>query len=264
MFWMLRREPALAETDLSSLRTGIIAGAPVSPGLIRWSRRELASGLEIAYGLTETSPTVSMTEQGDDEASRSETVGRPLEGVEVRVLDEGGESLPAGEVGEVAVRGYNVMLGYYRQPASTKAARTAEGFLRTGDLGTLDERGYLRLVGRKRDVIIRGGYSVHPLEVEDHLRSLPAVADAVVVGLPNEVLGELVCACVVAVEGALVTEDEIRELCRPGLAEYKLPDVVHFVPDLPKTPSGGARRAELARRMRAELAAGGTDTEPDG
>jgi fatty-acyl-CoA synthase len=203
-----------------------------------------------------------MTSPDLAEAGRSETVGKPIDGVEVAIIDEREAALPDGTEGEVAVRGFNVMQGYFRQPAATQAALTSDGYLKTGDLGMIDAEGYLRIVGRKRDLIIRGGYSVHPREVEDHLRSLPAVADAMVVGIPNEVLGELVCACVIPVEGALVTEDEIRQLCRPGLAEYKLPDVVHFVDELPKASSGSPRRAELARKMRLELAR--RDEEPAG
>ncbi len=255
MFVMMLREPAIESTDLSSLRSGVIAGAPVSPELISEVRTRIAPDLEIAYGLTETAPTVSMTLPTDPPEKRARTVGRPVDGVEVVILDDAEVPVPVGTEGEVAVRGFNLMTGYFRQPVATRNAITAEGLFKTGDLGTLDDEGYLRIDGRKRDLIIRGGYSVHPREVEDHLRSLPAVADAAVVGIPNEVLGELVCACVVLIEGALVTEDEIRELCRPTLAEYKLPDVVHFVEELPKTATGSSRRAEISRRMRLELAA---------
>lgn len=255
MFVMLLRDAASQTADLSSLRAGLIAGAPVTPELANEIRARIVPDLEIAYGLTETAPTVSMTLPTDGPEQRSGTVGRPLRGVEVQILDESEEPVPSGTEGEVAVRGFNLMSGYFRQPGATRSAMTAGGLFKTGDLGTLDDEGYLRIDGRKRDLIIRGGYSVHPREVEDHLRSLPAVADAAVVGIPNEVLGELVCACVVLIEGALVTEDEIRELCRPTLAEYKLPDVVHFVEELPKTTTGSSRRAEISRRMRLELAA---------
>jgi len=132
---------------------------------------------------------------------------------------------------------------------------SSDGFLRTGDLGTLDEEGFLRIVGRRSDVILRAGYGVHPREIEDHLRSLPAVNEAVVIGLPNEVLGELVCACVVPVEGALVTEEEIRELCRPALSDFKLPDVVQLFDALPEAGTERARRLELVRQMKMHLAA---------
>ena len=255
MFVMMLRDPAIESADLSSLRTGVIAGAPVSAELANEVRARIVPDLEIAYGLTETAPTVSMTLPTDSPEKRAGTVGRPLPGVEVHILDEAELRLPAGTEGEVAVRGFNLMSGYFRQPATTRNAMTQDGLFKTGDLGSLDDEGYLHIDGRKRDLIIRGGYSVHPREVEDHLRSLPAVADAAVVGIPNEVLGELVCACVVLIEGALVTEVEIRELCRPTLAEYKLPDVVHFVEELPKTTTGRSRRAEISRRMRLELAA---------
>ena len=253
MFVLLRRALRARPADLSSVRTGIIAGAPVPPELVRAVREEIVPDVEIAYGLTETSPTVTITAPGDGEA-RSDSTGRPLEGVEVRILGDEGPAA-AGAAGEIAVRGPNVMLGYFRQPAATRAALTEDGFLRTGDLGSLDRDGYLTVVGRLSDVILRGGYSVHPREVEDHLRSLPAVEEAVVVGVPNEVLGELVCACVVPVEGALVTEEEVRELCRPALAEFKLPDVVAFLDELPEAESGRARRVELARLMKLRLAA---------
>jgi fatty-acyl-CoA synthase len=254
VFVLLRRELVGRAADLSSLRTGIIAGAPVPPELARAVREEIVPDVEIAYGLTETSPTVTITSPTDGEA-RSETTGRPLDGVEIRILGDGGPA-PAGATGEIAVRGPNVMLGYFRQPAATRAAVTADGYLRTGDLGTIDPSGHLRVVGRLSDVILRGGYGVHPREVEDQLRSLPAVQEAAVVGVPNEVLGEIVCACVVPVEGALVTEEEVRDLCRPALAEFKLPDVVMFFDELPEAENGRARRAELVRIMKLRLAEG--------
>ena len=262
MFVLLRTELQHASPDLSSLRTGIIAGAPVSADLVRALRNEVVPELEIAYGLTETSPTVTMTSAQDGEA-RSLTVGRPIPDVEVRILGDDDEPLEQGATGEIAVHGPNVMLGYFRQPAATRAALTSDGFLKTGDLGTVDAGGYLRIVGRRSDVILRGGYSVHPREIEDHIRSLPAVHEAVVIGLPNEVLGELVCACVVPVEGALVTGDEIRELCRPALSDFKLPDVVQLVDALPEADTGRARRQELVRMMKVHLAAR-SRTQADG
>ncbi len=252
MFVMTLRQPDIEERDLGALRTGIVAGAPVGRDLIDEARRKLAEGLEIAYGLTETSPTVAMTRRDDPADVRSETVGRPVDGVDVRILDEEGDALPAGQEGEVGVRGFNVMDGYFRQPGETRRAFTEDGFLRTGDLAIQDEDGYLRIVGRRSDVILRGGYGVHPQEVEDHLRSHPAVLDAVVVGVPNEVLGELVCACVQPVEGALISEDEVRDYCESALAEYKVPDLVRFMEELPRTPGGKPRRGELTRLVEGE------------
>ncbi|MFQ5690285.1 MAG: class I adenylate-forming enzyme family protein [Gemmatimonadota bacterium] len=255
MFVMQLREPGLAKRDLDSIRTGIVAGAPVSPELVDRARRELVPQLEIAYGLTETSPTVSITRPEDPAPARSESVGRVLDEIEVEIRSEEGEPVPTGSVGELVVRGFNVMLGYFRQPSETAAAFTEDGFLRTGDLATLDAEGYLHIVGRMSDVIIRGGYNVHPKEVEDHLRSHPAVLDVVVVGVPNEVLGELVCACVRLVEGALITEDELREYCGHALSDYKVPDLVRRTEVFPMTPNGKVRRRELARLVRTQEAA---------
>lgn len=239
--------------ELGSLRTGIVAGAPVSPDLARRARRRLVPELEIAYGLTETSPTVSITRPDDPEEKRSHTVGRPLEGVEVRLLDGSGDPVPEGAEGELAVRGYNVMKGYFRQPGETAASFTDDGFFRTGDLARRDEEGYIHVVGRKSGVIIRGGYNVHPREVEDHLRSHPAVLDAVVVGVPDEVLGELVCACVRPVEGAIITGEELREYCASDLTDYKVPDLVRFFEVFPTTAAGRVRRVEVAREVREGL-----------
>ena len=262
MFVLIQRRLAEGAVDVSSLRTGIVAGAPVSAELVDALRRDLVPELEIAYGLTETSSTVTITSP-DDAGARSNSVGRPLDGVQVAVLDSDERPRPAGEVGDVAVRGPNVMTGYFRQPAATRAAFTAEGFLRTGDLGRIDAAGNLHIVGRESDVIIRGGYGVHPREIEDHLRSHPAVDDVLVVGLPNEVLGELICACIVPVEGALISEDEIREHCRPALAEYKLPDIVRFLEEIPRSEGGAPLRAETARAARLRDAAADGDEASD-
>jgi acyl-CoA synthetase (AMP-forming)/AMP-acid ligase II len=254
MFVLLQRELRMAgdaSPGWPSLRTGIIAGAPVAPELVRSLREELVPGLEIAYGLTETSPTVTITTPADDERLRSETVGKPLAGVQLRILDGDETALPVGQSGEVAVAGYNVMRGYFRQPGATRAA-LADGYLKTGDLGLLDEEGYLRIVGRQSEMIIRGGFNVHPREVEDHLRSLPAVQEAVVIGVPNEVLGELVGACIVPVEGALITEDELRDLCRSALAVFKVPDLVAFMDELPRLPSGEVDRTALLGLVRSD------------
>ncbi|MGH7539808.1 MAG: class I adenylate-forming enzyme family protein, partial [Gemmatimonadota bacterium] len=256
MFVMELREPDLERRDLSTLRTGIIAGAPVAEELVRRVRERLVPDLEIAYGLTETSPTVSITRADDPPAQRAQTVGRPIPGIELRVLEEGGEPLPSESVGELAVRGFNVMQGYFRQPSRTAEAMTPDGFLRTGDLAMIDAEGYLHIVGRKSDVIIRGGYNVHPREIEDLLRSHPAVEEAVVLGVPNEVLGELICACVVPVEGALITEDELRDLCRDSVADYKVPDMIRFHATFPTAPNDAARRIALAREIREERETG--------
>ncbi len=254
MFTMQLRSGAIEELDLSSLRTGIVAGAPVLDSLAREVRERLAPDIEIAYGLTETSPVVSITRRGDPPEARHFTAGRVLDGVEVRVLGDDGSILPIESVGELAVRGFNVMKGYNRQPDETSRSFTEDGFFRTGDLGMVDEDGYMHVIGREKDTIIRGEYAIYPRELEDRLRLHPAVYEVVVVGVEDEVLGELICACILPVEGAIVTGDEIKEFCRGQVAQYKVPDLVRFVDSFPMTGSGKVRRVELARMVRAEQA----------
>lgn len=256
MFVMALRELDANPRNLPTLRTGIVAGAPVAEDLAREVRERLVPELEIAYGLTETSPTVSITQPTDPPAKRFQTVGRPLEGVEVEIRDEEGGVLPAESVGELTVRGFNVMKGYFRQPTQTSAVLAEDGFFRTGDLAMIDAEGYLHIVGRSSDVIIRGGYNVHPQEIEVLLRSHPAVADAAVLGIPNDVLGELVCACVQPVEGALITAEELRGYVYESLADYKVPDRFQFMEEFPENTDERARRVELARVVRFEEASG--------
>ncbi|UCC73520.1 MAG: AMP-binding protein [Gemmatimonadota bacterium] len=255
MFVMQLRCGAIDDLDLSSLRTGIMAGASVLDRLAREVRERLVPGVEVAYGLTETSPWVSITQAADPPEKRNFTSGRLLPGLEARVLGDDGTPLPVESVGELAVRGYNVMKGYLRQPDETSRSFTDDGFFLTGDLGMVDEDGYLHVVGRKRDTITRGGYTVYPRELEDLIRLHPAVQEAVVVGVEDEILGELICACIAPVEGAIVTGDEIEDFCRGRIAQYKVPDLVRFVDSFPMTGSGKIRRVELARMVQAERAA---------
>ena len=245
-------EPSRPSRDLSALRTGIVAGAPAPEELVSRIHRELVPGLRIGYGMTETSETVAVTRADDRPGQRLSTVGRPLPGVEVRIIDVDGSVLPEESVGEIAVRGPGVMQGYYRQPHETSGAFIADGFFLTGDLGMLDEEGYLHILGRRKEMIIRGGFNVYPREVEDRLHAHPAVLDGAVVGLPDEILGEVSCACIVPVEGAIVTGEEIKDFCREVLADYKVPDLVRFLDSFPMTGSGKVRRVELARMISAE------------
>jgi acyl-CoA synthetase (AMP-forming)/AMP-acid ligase II len=246
------REQERRPRNLSSLRAGIVAGAPVGDDLVRRIRSELCPNLCIAYSLTETSSTVCMTRPGDPPEKQLFTVGQPLPGVDVRVLDLDGTILPEESLGELAVRGPGVMKGYYRQPGETSQAFDEDGYFLTGDLGMIDEVGYVHIVGRRKEMIIRGGFNVYPREVEDRIHAHPAVLDVAVVGLPHDVLGEAVCACVLPVEGAIVTGEEIKDWCRTTLADYKVPDLVRFFDAFPLTGSGKVRRVELARMVSAE------------
>ena len=250
MFALLMREPAFDPKRLAALRTGVIAGASVAPELA--DRIRAWCDVQIAYGLSETGPTVSVTRFSDPALKRATTVGRPVPGVEVRLVD----LIPAraGEeaVGELAVKSPDLMLGYHRMPGETARAFTPDGFFRTGDLAVMDGDGYIRIVGRRKELIIRAGQNVAPREVEDVLRAHPGIDDACAVGVPNEVFGELICACVILVEGATVTGDELRGFCREHLADYKVPDLVRFFDVFPLTPSGKVKRRELAEVVASE------------
>ncbi|WP_354639300.1 AMP-binding protein [Kitasatospora camelliae] len=245
--------PDFASYDLSSLRTGLMGGSPCPAELMRRVRTDLhMPEVAIAYGMTETSPVSTMTRVDDPEEHRVATVGRAVPQVEVRIADPAtGRTLPRGTVGELHTRGYSVMLGYWGEPERTAEAVDAEGWMRTGDLAEMREDGYLAVVGRIKDVIIRGGENVYPREVEDLLHTHPAVADVQVVGVPDERYGEEVCAFVVLREpaGALGREEavarEIAEFCRGRIAHFKTPRHVRLVEGFPMTVSGKVRKAEL-------------------
>jgi fatty-acyl-CoA synthase len=246
MFHLVMRDATFERSRLRTLRSGIIAGGWVSQDLV--ARVREWCDVEIAYGLTETGPTVAVTRASDASDKRSATVGRPLPGVEVKAVDFVTGTLHGPEaVGEIAVRGPNVMLGYARMPAETRRSFTSEGFFLTGDLGIIDEDGYVRIVGRRLETILRGGFQIYPREVEDQLRAHPAVDDVCVIGVPHDILGELVCACIVPVEGAVITGEEIKDFARDTVADYKVPDLVRFFDEFPMTGSGKVKRRELER-----------------
>lgn len=252
MFQLLMRDPSFGSRNLSAVRTGIVAGSPVSPELVRQIRRW--NDVEIAYGLTETGPTVSITRPEDPPDKRERTVGRPLAGVEVRLVDVRSEEVQApARAGELAVKGPNVMAGYYRMPMETRRSFTEDGYFLTGDVAVLEEDGYVTIVGRRQEMIIRGGQKIVPRGLEDLLRTHPAVDDVCVVGIPHEVLGELVCACVIPVEGAIITGEELKDFCREQVADDKVPDLVRFFDTFPMTGSGKVRRKELAQVVELEL-----------
>jgi fatty-acyl-CoA synthase len=237
--------------DLSSLRLIMAAGAPVGDDLVRHIREELCPLVLVAYSLAETSSTLCMSRPDDPPGKQQFTVGRPLPGTELKIVERDGEELPVESVGEIAVRGPGVMLGYHRQPGETAEAFDSQGFLLTGDLGIVDEEGFVHLVGRRKEVIIRAGFNVYPREVESRLEAHPAVREAAVVGVSDPLLGEASCACIVPVEGAIVTSDEILEWCRETLADPKIPDQVRFFDAFPRTGTGKIRRIELSRLVQS-------------
>jgi fatty-acyl-CoA synthase len=247
-YHLLMREEAFHPSRLSSLRTGLLSGSAVSEALVRKVRRWC--DVLVAYGLTETGGVVTMTRFTDGDVTRRETVGAALPGVEVMAMDIMTGQLHGPEaVGEIAVRGSNLMRGYLRMPAETAKVHSPDGFFLTGDLGIIDEDGTVRILGRRQETITRGGTQLYPRELEDRLRAHPAVDDVCVIGVPHDVLGELVCACIVAVEGAVITGDEIKRFARDMMSADKVPDLVRFLDAFPMTGSGKVRRRELARAI---------------
>ncbi|HXG93104.1 MAG TPA: AMP-binding protein [Blastocatellia bacterium] len=233
--------------DLSSLRTGIMAGALCPEPLMRKAMERMnLKELTIAYGLTEASPGITLTPRTDSIEMRTQTVGKVLPEMEVKVIDPvTGEELPPGRTGELCCRGYNVMKGYYNNPKATAEAIDADGWLHTGDQATIDERGYVRITGRIKELIIRGGENIAPKEIEDLLRRNPKIADVYVYGVPDEKFGEEVAAAIRLKPDEAATTDEIREFCMGQIARFKIPRHIRFVDSFPMTASGKVQKFKL-------------------
>jgi len=233
--------------DMSSLRTGIMAGALCPEPLMRrvMDRMNLTE-LAIAYGLTEASPGITLTPRLDSVELRTQTVGVALPEVEVKIVDPatGGECTP-DQSGELCCRGYNVMKGYYNNPNATADAIDGNGWLHTGDQATLDRAGYVRITGRIKDLIIRGGENIAPKEIEDLLRTNSKIADVYVYGVPDERLGEDVAAAIKLTQAETATADEIREFCNGRIARFKIPRHIRFVDSFPMTASGKVQKFKL-------------------
>jgi fatty-acyl-CoA synthase len=246
--------------DLSSLRTGIMAGAPCPIETMRRVVKDMhMSEVTIAYGLTEASPVFTQSSTDDTIERRVSTVGTGMPHIEVKIVDpETGRTLGPGQVGELCCRGYNVMKGYYKMPEETARAIDADGWLHSGDLGTVDGDGYYRITGRIKDMIIRGGENIYPREIEEFLYSHPDVESVQVVGIPDERYGEIVGAFVIPRKGADVRPEDIRDYCRGRIARFKIPRHVFLVDGFPLTASGKVRKFKL-RELAAELLAGDSD-----
>jgi fatty-acyl-CoA synthase len=247
MFLAELNHPRLSTLDLGCLRTGIMAGSPCPLEVMRQVVERLgARELTIAYGLTEASPVITQTTTTDSLEHRVSTVGRVLPGLEVRLVGPGSlEPVPAGQPGELLVRGHGVMKGYYNKPDETAAALTPDGWLHTGDLAVQAPDGYYRITGRIKDMIIRGGENIYPREIEEFLYTHPQVAEVQVVGLPDEQYGEEVCAWLRLQPGATLTHDEVKSFCRGHIAHYKVPRYVVFVEEFPMTVTGKVQKFKL-------------------
>ena len=245
MFIALLEHPTFDDYDLSSLRVAISGGASIPAEVLdEWERRVGVVVLE-GYGLSETASTTTWNPTAQER--RVYSVGKPIWGVEVEIWDDAGNALPQGRehVGEVVVRGSNMMKGYLGRPDATKEA-FAGGWFHSGDLGYVDEDGFLFIVDRKKDLIIRGGYNVYPREVEEVLYTHPAVAEAAVIGVPDPRLGEEVKALVTLRPGTQLTAEELIEFAKERLAAYKYPRLLEFRQELPKGPTGKILKTELA------------------
>jgi len=253
LYASLLDHPACAVAELGSLRLAVTGAAVVPTTLVERMRAELFPEVVIAYGLTETCGTVTVGDRHADAQTIATTVGRPIAGTEVVVADSAGRPRPAGESGEVLVRGYNVMRGYFEDPAATAAAIDAGGWLHTGDVGVLRADGLLRITDRLKDVFIAGGFNVYPAEVEQLITRHPAVSEAAVVGVPDDRLGEVCRAYVIPRPGAEIDPAEIVEFCRDRLANFKVPREVVIVSELPRNAAGKV----LKYVLRADTAGGG-------
>jgi fatty-acyl-CoA synthase len=243
-----------SERDLSSLRTGIMAGSPCPVEVMRQViDRMHMTDVTIAYGMTETSPVSFQTGTDDPVERRVSTIGRVQPHLEAKVVDAEGQVTPRGVAGELCTRGYSVMLGYWDDAEKTAEAVDAEGWMHTGDLATIDAAGYANIVGRIKDMVIRGGENVYPREIEEFLYTHPKVADVTVVGVPDAKFGEELCAWVRLAPGESATEEEIRAFCRGQIAHYKIPRYVRFVPEFPMTVTGKVQKFIIRERMMAEL-----------
>jgi fatty-acyl-CoA synthase len=254
MFIAELEHPRFAEFDLSSLRTGIMAGSPCPTAVMRRVVAEMhMPEVTIGYGMTETSPVSFQSDTDDPLERRVGTVGRVHPHVQVKIIDAEGHITARGTAGELLTRGYSVMRGYWADAERTREVIDSGGWMHTGDLAVIDDEGYCNIVGRVKDMIIRGGENVYPREIEEFLYRHPAVLDVAVVGVPDARFGEAVCACIRLREGMTATEEEIQQFCREQIAHYKVPRYVRFVDAFPLTVSGKVQKFLMRDQLRSEL-----------
>ncbi|KLO25613.1 AMP-binding protein [Mycolicibacter heraklionensis] len=252
-------QPDFGQYDLTSLRTGIMAGSPCPAQVMRRVIDDMhMAGVAICYGMTETSPVSTQTRADDSLAQRVETVGQVGPHLEIKLTDpDTGATVPRGRVGELCTRGYSVMTGYWNDPDKTAAAIDAGGWMHTGDLAVMDGDGYLRITGRIKDMVIRGGENIYPREIEEFLHTHPDIRDAQVIGVPDDAYGEELMAVVMMREGAPpLTAERLREFCTGRLAHFKVPRYVRVVTEFPMTVTGKVRKDEMRQQAIEHLGGG--------
>jgi fatty-acyl-CoA synthase len=254
MFIAQLNHPEFSRFDLSSLRRGIMAGAPCPIEVMREVASTMhMSEITIAYGMTETSPVSFQSSRDDPLELRVSTVGTIQPHLEVKIVDRDGRVVPRGEAGELCTRGYSVMLGYWNDEARTKEAVDSAGWMHTGDLATIDDDGYCRIVGRIKDMVIRGGENIYPREVEEYLYRHPDIQDVQVFGVPDAKYGEELCAWIISRSGATLDEESIRKFCRDRISHYKIPCHIRFVASFPSTVTGKVQKFAMREAMIEEF-----------
>lgn len=253
MFILELNHPTFTNVDLTSLRTGIIASAPCPEEIVQKIRSVMGCDIVVSYGLTETSAGLTFTSFDDDDSIRSETVGKAAPGTEIKIVDANREEVASGEVGELACRGFGIMKGYYQMPDQTREAVDKDGWFYTGDLATRDERGYIRIVGRKKEMIIRGGYNIYPREIEEVFYKHPSVLEVAIIGLPDSVLGEISCAVIKLKPNYVEDEGSMKAYVQDKIANYKIPDRIVFMEEFPMTASGKIKKIALQDVIKEKL-----------
>ena len=246
--------PRFSDYDLSTLRTGIMAGAPCPVEVMKRVLSEMhMDDILIAYGQTELSPINNMTLPNDTLERRTETVGRAMPWVEIKVVDEAGRVVPVGQKGEICTRGYSVMQGYWNDEERTAETIDSAGWLHSGDIATMDEAGYVRIVGRIKDMIIRGGENIYPREVEEFLYQHPAISEVQVFGVPDEKMGEEVCAWIQLNDGFDLSDEDVKAYCRDQITHFKIPRHIRFVTEYPMTVTGKIQKFIMRDEMLTQL-----------
>jgi fatty-acyl-CoA synthase len=255
MFIAQLNHPEFSRFDLGSLRRGIMAGAPCPIEVMKEVAATMhMSEITIAYGMTETSPVSFQSSRDDSLELRVSTVGRIQPHLEVKIVDRNGRIVPRGEAGELCTRGYSVMLGYWNDEVRTREAIDAAGWMHTGDLATIDDDGYCRIVGRIKDMVIRGGENIYPREVEEYLYGHPNIQDVQIFGVPDTKYGEELCAWIVAKAGTTLDEEGVRKFCQDRISHYKVPRYIRFVESFPSTVTGKVQKFAMREAMIEEFA----------
>jgi len=250
LYQSILASPNFGKYDLSCLRLAVTGAAAIPVSLIHRMRDELHFKTVLtAYGLTETCGVVTMCREGDDPELIANTSGRAISDVEVRCVNDKNEEVPSGTPGEIVVRGYNVMQGYFENPKATEETIDADGWLHTGDVGVMDAEGYLRITDRIKDMFIVGGFNVYPVEIEHAILTYPGVAQVAVIGLPDERMGEVAAACLVAAAGKTIIKEDFLAWCKQNMANYKVPKRVEIMSALPMNATGKVQKFVLRDQL---------------